>query len=80
MLAKKTIKAKILKLRKGKEELLRREYGNWQRYLRGDKSAPLYSATKQQADNLLNRLKREIKPNKEYPLILRRDVRTLTLS
>ncbi len=41
MKARKAIKAKILELRKGKEELLRREYGNWQRYLRGDKSVPL---------------------------------------
>ncbi|MEM1995392.1 MAG: transposase [Nitrososphaerales archaeon] len=73
MKAKKTIKAKILELRKGKEELLRREYENWQRYLRGDKSVPLYSATKQQADRLLKRLG-NVKPNKEYPLILRRDV------
>ncbi|MEM3833242.1 MAG: transposase [Thermoprotei archaeon] len=73
MKAKKTIKAKILELRKGKEELLRREYENWQRYLHGDKSVPLYSATKQQADRLLKRLG-NVKPNKEYPLILRRDV------
>ncbi len=72
--ARKTIKAKILELRKGKEELLRREYENWQRYLRGDKSARLYSATKQQADRLLKRLKGRLKANKEYPMILRRDV------
>ncbi|MEM0053491.1 MAG: transposase [Nitrososphaeria archaeon] len=72
MKAKKTIKAKILELRKGKAELLKREYENFQRYLHGDKSVPLYSATKQQAD----RLRRIGKPKegKEYPLILRRDV------
>jgi len=74
MKAKKTIKAKILELRKGKEELLRREYENWQRYLRGDRTVPLYSATKQQAERLLRRLKGRVKPNKEYPMILRRDV------
>jgi hypothetical protein len=28
----------------------------------------------QQADNLLRRLKGKLKPNKEYPMILRRDV------
>jgi hypothetical protein len=56
MLAKKTIKAKILELRKGKEELLKREYENFQHYLRGDKSVPLYSATRQQADRLLKRI------------------------
>jgi putative transposase len=74
MKAKKTIKAKILELRKGKEELLRREYENFQRYLRGDRATSLYSATKQQAERLLRRLKGKLKPNKEYPMILRRDV------
>jgi len=48
MLAKKTVKAKILESRKGKQELLEREYENFQRYLCGDKSVPLYSATRQQ--------------------------------
>jgi hypothetical protein len=33
--ARKTIRAKILELRKGKEELLKREYENFQRYLHG---------------------------------------------
>ncbi len=74
MKAEKTIKAKILELRKGKEELLRQEYESFQRYMRGEKATPLYSATKQQADRLLKRLKGKVKPNKEYPLILRRDV------
>ena len=59
MKARKTIKAKILELRKRKEELLRREYENWQQYLRGDRTVPLYSATRQQADRLLRRLKAE---------------------
>jgi len=73
MRAKKTIKAKILELRKGKEEALKREYENWQRYLNGDKTAPLYSATKQQAERLLKRIGKS-KVGKGYPLILRRDV------
>jgi len=73
MKVKKTLKGKILELRKGKEELLKREYENWQRYLHGDKSAPLYSATRQQAERLLRRIERP-KEGKEYPLILRRDV------
>ena len=72
MKVRKTIKGKILELRKGKEELLKREYENFQRYLRGDRSVPLYSATKQQAERLLRRLKGKLKPNKEYPMILRR--------
>jgi putative transposase len=74
MKVRKTIKAKILELRKGKEELLRKEYENFQRYLHGDKSVLLYSATRQQADRLLRRLEGKLKPNKEYPMILRRDV------
>ena len=73
MKAKKTIKAKILELRKGKEEILKREYENFQRYLHGDKSVPLYSATRQQADRLLKRIGKP-REGKEYPLILRRDV------
>jgi putative transposase len=71
--ARKTIKAKILELRKGKEELLKQEYENFQRYLHGNKSVPLYSATRQQAERLLKRIGKP-KEEKEYPLILRRDV------
>jgi putative transposase len=74
MKARKTIRAKILELRKGKEELLKREYENFQCYLHGNKSVLLYSATRQQAERLLRRLERKLKPNKEYPMILRRDV------
>jgi len=68
MKAKKVIKAKILELRKGKEGLLRREYENFQRYLHGNKSALLYSATKQQAERLLKQIgkpkeRKEHEPN-----------------
>jgi len=73
MKAKKTIKAKIPELRKGKQELLIREYENFQKYLHGDKSVPLYSATRQQADRLLRYIGKP-KEGKEYPLILRRDI------
>jgi len=79
-LSESLIKAKILELRKGKEELLRREYENFQRYLHGDKTAQLYSATRQQAERLLRKLRGKFKPNKEYPMILRRDVIGLILS
>jgi hypothetical protein len=65
MKARKTIKAKILELRKGKEELLRREYESFQRYLHGDRKAQLYSSTRQQADRLLKRIGRP-KEGKEY--------------
>ncbi len=67
MKVKKTIKAKILELRNGKAELLRRGYENWQRYLRGDKSVQLYSATRQQAERLPRRIGKP-KVGKEYPL------------
>lgn len=73
MLAKRTIKAKVLELRKGKAELLLREYLNFQRFLHDDKSVLLYSATKQQAERMLKRIGSP-KEGKEYPLILRRDV------
>jgi len=73
MLAKRTIKCKVLELRKGKEELLSREYLNFQRFLHGDKTVLLYSATRQQAERMLKRISSP-KEGKAYPLILRRDV------
>ena len=72
MKAIQTVKAKIL-LRKGKQELLRQKYQNWQRYLSGDRSVQLYSATEQQADRFLRRLKGRLNLVKEFPMILRRD-------
>jgi IS605 OrfB family transposase len=56
---------------------LNREYENYQRYIKGDRSVELYSATKQQADRFLARLRKtggSIDPEKEYPLLLRRGV------
>jgi len=35
---------------------LRYEYENFQRYLQGDKTVLLYSATKQQAERLLKKI------------------------
>ncbi len=72
MKARKTIKAKIISPTVRKLRVLELEYGNWQKYLRGDKTVKLHSATKQQADRLLKRLRRVLK-DKEYPLIIRRD-------
>jgi len=71
MMAQRTVKAKIFGLTRVKEALLREEYDNFQACLRFD--APLYSATKQQAQRLLRKLKGKPKL-KEYPMILRRDV------
>jgi putative transposase len=77
LIAKKTIKAKVLELRRGKESLLIKEYQNWQRYIHGDRSAELYSATKQQAEKFIRRLQKQnggTLKDKEYPMILRNDV------
>jgi len=67
MKLQKTVKAKIFGLTRIKEE-----YDNFQACLRGF-DVPLYSATKQQAERLLRRLRKKPK-QKEYPMILRRDV------
>ncbi|MEM0162628.1 MAG: hypothetical protein QXO62_06145 [Thermoproteota archaeon] len=48
MIVQKTVKAKIFGLTRVKEAMLREEYDNFQAYLKGF-DAPLYSATKQQA-------------------------------
>jgi putative transposase len=72
MMVHRTVKAKIFGLTRVKEALLREEYDNFQAYLRGF-DVPLYSATKQQAQRLLRRLKGKLK-RKEYSMILRRDV------
>jgi len=71
MIIQKTVKASIFGLTKTKEAMLREEYNNFQAYLRGI-NAPLYSATKQQAERLLRKIGKP--KQKEYPLILRRDV------
>ncbi|MGQ9507737.1 MAG: RNA-guided endonuclease InsQ/TnpB family protein [Candidatus Bathycorpusculaceae bacterium] len=69
MKVKKTIQAKIVFLTKIKQRLLEEEYENLQRLLHGEE-AELYSANKQQA----KRFYRRIKPDKEYPLSIRKDL------
>lgn len=76
-MVRKVIKAKIIdETNKGKLESLEREYTNFQKALRGE-DVKLYSATKQQAERLLRKIRKQnggkLK-QKEYPLILRRDV------
>ncbi len=75
-IAQKTIKCKILELNKNKLGLIQTEYSNYQRYIQEDKSVSLYSATKQQADRFLKRLKKQNGGimYEEQPLILRNDV------
>ncbi|MEM3882170.1 MAG: hypothetical protein QXO23_02105 [Candidatus Methanomethyliaceae archaeon] len=58
-----TIQAGVVGLTRRKKELLDREYSNLQRFLKGDKTIPLYSANKQQALRYYRRVK-----HKEYPL------------
>jgi IS605 OrfB family transposase len=76
-LSKLTIKAKVTDDSKTKLELLNREYGNFQAHIQGKQDvSKLYSATKQQADRLRDRIIRhggKINSRKQYPLILRRD-------
>ena len=76
-LPKLTIKAKVTDDSKIKLELLNSEYDSFQAYLQGNKQVNSYSATRQQADRLLDRIiKRggKLNPKKQYPLILRRDL------
>jgi hypothetical protein len=68
------LKTKILEsIHPSKLALLSREYYAFQSYLKGDKAINLYSATKQQAERFLKRIKR-IKENKQHPLIIRNDL------
>jgi len=66
----KTIKAAVVHLTKTKEGLLNREYDALQAYLHGSNEVELYSANKQQA----KRFYKKIKPDKEYPLSIRKDL------
>ncbi len=66
------MKAKIFGLTKTKEAMLREEFDNFQAVMNGVE-APLYSASKQQSHRILRKMKRKPK-QKQYPLILRRDV------
>jgi len=70
MIVQKTIQAKIIALTKSKAEKIEREYRNFQLALKGV-DTPLYSATKQQAQRLLKRIKGKID---EQPLVIRRDI------
>ncbi len=70
-----TVKAKITDDSKNKLSKIESEYQDYQTYLQsGCKTAVnLYSATKQQAERILKRIKQP-NPKKLYPLILRRDL------
>jgi len=68
MMLQKTVKAKLFGLTRIKEAKISREYANFQRALHGE-NAPLYSATKQQAQRHTKRFN----GLGEYRLIIRRD-------
>ena len=78
MIVQKTVRAKIVSLTKSKEGKLEREYANFQLALKGNVEASLYSATKQQAQRLLKRIKGKGKGGgeelREQPLVIRRDL------
>jgi len=70
-----TVHAKLILDRDGKQEAVKREYYAWQRELQGY-DEHLYSATKQQAERFKQRVKKQNHHGlkvREYPLILRRD-------
>ncbi|MEX2719905.1 MAG: hypothetical protein Q6362_000610 [Candidatus Wukongarchaeota archaeon] len=56
-------------LTKVKQQLLEEEYNNLQRFLHGE-TVELYSTNKQQA----KRFYKKIKPNKEYPISISKDL------
>jgi len=70
MMVQKTIRAKIIAPTKSKAEKIEREYRHFQLALSGG-DMPLYSATKQQAQRLLKRVKGKMR---EQPLVIRNDV------
>ncbi len=68
MILQKTVKAKLFSLTRVKEAKIKSEYWNFQKALKGE-DAPLYSATKQQAQ----RNRKRWNGTGEFPLIIRRD-------
>jgi IS605 OrfB family transposase len=71
MLVGKTIKCKIFQPTKLKYDILKQEYDNLQRFLRGE-NTELYSANKQQAIRFYHKIIG--KAVREYPLSIRKDL------
>jgi hypothetical protein len=67
-----TVKAKVIDDSKNKLGKIESEFQNYQAYLQSGCTAivNLYSATKQQAQRALNKIKQP-NPKKQYPVILR---------
>ena len=70
MKVRKAVRCELVGLTRRKRELLNREYDNFQHYLRTGEDKGVYSATKQQG----KRTYRKIDPEKEYPLVIRKDL------
>src|SRR5215813_11153284 len=70
-----TVKAKVTDDSKNKLGKIESEFQNYQIYLQSGCTAivNLYSATKQQAQRALKKIKQP-NPKKQYPVILRRDL------
>lgn len=69
-LVQKAIRCGIVHLTKIKREILNQEYDNLQHFLQTGNDLGVYSANKQQA----KRFYKTIKPNKEYPVSIRKDL------
>lgn len=70
MKVQKVIKCGVIHLTKVKTNLLNQEYDNLQHFLKTGEDRGVYSANKQQA----KRYYKKIKPNREYPLSIRKDL------
>lgn len=75
MNAEKTIKCRIIDPNKGKLEALEKEYEKVQKYVQGDDSTKLYSATTQAVNKYTDW--GSIKDEKEYPWHIRNDTFTV---
>ncbi|MFQ5818970.1 MAG: RNA-guided endonuclease InsQ/TnpB family protein [Candidatus Heimdallarchaeota archaeon] len=69
-IVRKTIRCGIVHLTKMKRKILNQEYENLQHFLQTGTDLGVYSANKQQA----KRFYKTIKPNKEYPISIRKDL------
>jgi len=69
-LVRKTIRWGIVHLTKIKRKIFNQEYENLQHFLQTGNDLGVYSANKQQAKRFYKR----IKPNKEYPISIRKDL------
>lgn len=70
-----TVRVRLHSLTQRKEQLLSREYDEFQRAVHGDKDVALYSATKQQAGKV--RTNKNPREDTTQPVVLRNDCLTI---